>query len=236
MFKLEPIGVIRSSRADPRDDRWDEETARVELSASYPEEAFDGLEDFSHVEVIFGFDQVRESEVERGARHPRGNTAWPRVGIFAQRAKMRPNRLGVTVARLQRREGRTLTVSGMDAIDGTPVFDVKPVMREFLPRGGVTQPSWVSELMSSYWGSPTRQVQLIPAPVHVEAAGSPPKVILEFMGRVSTQSQDFSVAQMKSPAGWSEPGQTPEFDELTVVLRGSLTVETSGATHEISSG
>jgi tRNA (Thr-GGU) A37 N-methylase len=94
---------------------------------------------------------VPESTVERGARHPRGNKDWPLAGIFAQRGKNRPNRLGVSIAELVRREERTLILRGLDAIDGTPVLDIKPVMEEFLPRGKVRQPEWSHELMRHYW-------------------------------------------------------------------------------------
>jgi tRNA (Thr-GGU) A37 N-methylase len=73
------------------------------------------------------------------------------VGIFAQRGKGRPNRLGVTIVEVIRREGRALTVAGLDAIDGSPVLDIKPVMAEFLPRTPVRQPEWSRELMRNYW-------------------------------------------------------------------------------------
>jgi hypothetical protein len=84
-------------------------TARIELVESLPAESLDGIEAFSHAEVVYYFDRVPDAEVERGARHPRGNTAWPKVGIFAQRGKGRPNRLGVTIVEIIRREGRVLT-------------------------------------------------------------------------------------------------------------------------------
>lgn len=87
------------------------------------------------------------------ARHPRGNEQWPKVGIFAQRAKSRPNRLGVSVCRLVAVEALTITVQALDAIDGTPVLDLKPYMREFGPRGEVRQPAWSHELMATYWDS-----------------------------------------------------------------------------------
>jgi tRNA (Thr-GGU) A37 N-methylase len=73
------------------------------------------------------------------------------VGIFAQRGKNRTNRLGATVVKVLRRDGRQLHVQGRDAIDGTPVLDIKPVMREFLLREEVIQPDWVTELMKNYW-------------------------------------------------------------------------------------
>ena len=87
----------------------------------------------------------------KGARHPRGNPAWPLTGIFAQRGRNRPNRLGTTICRLVRVEATVLQVSGLDAIDGTPVLDLKPVMKEFLPRGLVSQPEWSHDLMKDYW-------------------------------------------------------------------------------------
>jgi len=73
------------------------------------------------------------------------------VGIFAQRGKGRPNRLGTTICRVLGVDGTTLRVAELDAIDGTPVVDLKPVMREFLPRSPVIQPAWSTELMASYW-------------------------------------------------------------------------------------
>lgn len=94
---------------------------------------------------------MEKSKIVTGGRHPRDNPAWPRIGIFAQRAKSRPNRIGSTICRVVRREGRDLIVAELDAIDGTPVLDIKPVMREFLPREEVRQPEWSRELMREYW-------------------------------------------------------------------------------------
>jgi tRNA-Thr(GGU) m(6)t(6)A37 methyltransferase TsaA len=151
VITLEPIGYVRSARRDLLDDDWDAVPATIELDAAFDPVALDGLETFSHAEIVYHFDRVEPAAIERGARHPRGNERWPRVGIFAQRAKDRPNRLGVTVVAIAGREGRTLRVRGLDAVDGTPVLDIKPVMAEFLPRGEVRQPAWSHELMKAYW-------------------------------------------------------------------------------------
>ena len=148
---VEPVAFVRSPRRDLRDDDWGSVRSRIELVEGVPDDALDGIDDFSHAEVLFHFDRVDESKIEHGARHPRGNTDWPKVGIFAQRGKNRPNRLGSTVARIVERDGRVLVVDGLDAIDGTPVLDIKPVMAEFLPRETVRQPWWATELMSGYW-------------------------------------------------------------------------------------
>jgi quercetin dioxygenase-like cupin family protein len=78
--------------------------------------------------------------------------------------------------------------------------------------------------------------ELIPEPTRVEAAGEPPKLIDEYVGRVSTGNPAVSVAHMRSPAGWAEPGQRPEFDEFTIVLRGTLIVEFEGGTLTVDAG
>lgn len=152
---VEPIGRVQSSRTQAIDDDWDAVTATITLDAEqFGPDALAGLGEFSHVEVVFLFDGVDPADIERGARHPRGNPDWPLVGIFAQRAKMRPNRIGITVCALLGIDGFTLTVQGLDAIDGTPVLDIKPYMGEFAPRGDVRQPAWSHELMDGYWVQP----------------------------------------------------------------------------------
>ncbi|HEX4340125.1 MAG TPA: SAM-dependent methyltransferase [Polyangiaceae bacterium] len=148
---LEAVAFVRNARKDLADDDWGEVVSDIVLAEGVDPDSLTGLEDFSHVEVLFFFDRVSPGEVECRSRHPRGNVAWPRVGIFAQRGKNRPNRLGSCIARVVERSGKTLRVRGLDAIDGTPVVDLKPVMREFLPRGDVRQPSWSVELMREYW-------------------------------------------------------------------------------------
>jgi mannose-6-phosphate isomerase-like protein (cupin superfamily) len=78
--------------------------------------------------------------------------------------------------------------------------------------------------------------ELIEAPSVVEAAGNKPKIIEEYVGRVNTGSGDVSVARMRSPGGWEEPGQRPEFDEYTLVLRGVLRVRTEGGAFDVRAG
>ncbi len=150
-FTVSPVAFVAAPRPHAEDDYWGGEEAWITLADGLPAEAFRGLDQFSHVEVIFCFHEVEESRIVTGARHPRNNAAWPSVGIFAQRGKNRPNRLGSTVCRLLGVDGRSLRVSELDAIDGTPVLDIKPVMVEFLPRGEVVQPAWSRELMARYW-------------------------------------------------------------------------------------
>ena len=151
-ISLTPVGLVRSTRTEPADDGWDAELVRIELDATrFGPEALAGLDGFSHVEVIFLFHRADPATVENGARHPRGNPDWPRVGIFAQRGKDRPNLLGSTIARGLRVEGTVVHLLGLDAIDGTPVLDLKPWMAGFAPRGMHREPQWAGQLMEGYW-------------------------------------------------------------------------------------
>lgn len=145
------VATVVGGRAELVDDDWADVTCVIRLDDAFSPEAFAGLEQFSHVEVVFFFDRVPEDKIEMGARHPRDRADWPSVGIFAQRGKNRPNRLGVSRAQILRVDGRDLHLRGLDAVDGTPVLDIKPVMREFEPRGTVHQPSWATELMADYY-------------------------------------------------------------------------------------
>jgi tRNA-Thr(GGU) m(6)t(6)A37 methyltransferase TsaA len=151
MEVFKPVGYVESVRPHAEDDFWGGEEACIRLTAEYTPDSLQGIEDFSHVEVIYLFHEVDTAKIVSGARHPRNNTAWPRVGIFAQRGKNRPNRIGSTVCRVLRVVGTQLYVAELDAIDKTPVLDIKPVMAEFLPREPVRQPRWSRELMSRYW-------------------------------------------------------------------------------------
>ncbi|WP_020136073.1 SAM-dependent methyltransferase [Streptomyces sp. 351MFTsu5.1] len=147
-----PVGHVVGGRDDVVDDDWGKETAVIRLDSDrFGPDALAGLDAFSHLEVVYHFDRVPVEKVETGARHPRGNTDWPLVGIFAQRGKNRPNRLGVSRCRLLRTDGLDLHVQGLDAVDGTPVLDIKPYMAEFGPQGPTDQPAWATEIMRDYY-------------------------------------------------------------------------------------
>jgi tRNA (Thr-GGU) A37 N-methylase len=149
---MTPVARVSGGRADPTDDHWGGSRAFIDVDpARFDEMALLGLDAFSHAEIIYVFDQVTDDEIVTGARHPRGRDDWPRIGIFAQRGRNRPNRIGVTVCRVVAVSGLRLEVEGLDAIDGTPVLDIKPFMSGFGPRGPVREPDWAREIMASYW-------------------------------------------------------------------------------------
>lgn len=152
VVEMIPIGHVRGGRSVVEDDRWGAVSCRIELDPAQLEpDATLGLDGFSHVEIVYVFDRVDPSQVCTGARHPRGREDWPRVGILAQRAKDRPNRIGITVCQLVEVSAGALLVQGLDAVDGTPVLDVKPYLTGFAPRGEVREPVWAAELMRGYW-------------------------------------------------------------------------------------
>jgi tRNA (adenine37-N6)-methyltransferase len=154
---LHPIGFVRSPRSEPVDDDWDAVTSLVELDgALFEPAALRGLDEFSHVEIVYVFDRVTSDQVQRAARRPRDNPDWPEVGIFAQRGRTRPNRIGVTCCRLLAVDGLVIKVRALDALDGSPVLDIKPYLAEFGPREPVVQPAWSTELMAGYWTKAVR--------------------------------------------------------------------------------
>ena len=147
---LEPVAFVKNNRTDLSDDYWGTIVSEIELLPHVPEKAFHGIEEFSHLEIVFHFDKSDKSKAVFFG-HPRGNKDWPEVGIYAQRKRDRPNAIGITMAELVKREGNRIWVKYLDAIDGTPILDIKPVMKEFLPTKEIKQPKWSVELMKEYW-------------------------------------------------------------------------------------
>jgi len=142
---------VENLRTFPKDDHWGDVISEIKLAEGIHPDALKGIEEFSHLDIIFYFHQVKEEHIQYKARRPRNNKNYPETGIFAQRGKNRPNRLGATVVTLLEKSGSKLVVKGLDAIDGTPVIDIKPVMKEFLPKGQIIQPKWSEDLMKVYW-------------------------------------------------------------------------------------
>jgi tRNA (adenine37-N6)-methyltransferase len=149
-ISFEPIAFVKNNRTGQSDDLWGNIISEIELADNIPVEAFDGIDAFSHLEIIFHFDKADKADIVFSG-HPRGNTNWPYIGIFAQRKSNRPNGIGLTIAELVKRESNKIWVKYLDAIDGTPILDIKPVIKEFLPATEIKQPAWCSELMKDYW-------------------------------------------------------------------------------------
>ena len=151
-FTMTPVAHVHGGSADPTDDDWGQSRAVITLDpAKFGDTALAGLDAFSHVEVLFVFDKVTDDQIVSGARHPRGRTDWPKIGIFAQRGKNRPNRIGLTTCPIVAVNELAVEVEGLDAIDSTPVLDITPVLSDFLPRGEPGEPAWALETMRDDW-------------------------------------------------------------------------------------
>ncbi len=151
---LRAIGVVRCAVTEGRDEDWGDVVSELQLDPSLAR-GLDGLDAFSHALVIYWMHESSFDVARDLVRRPRGRADMPAVGIFAQRAKHRPNPIGVTAVRIVGRDGALLRVRGLDAIDGTPVLDVKPYFPEFDRVDAPTVPAWATELMRGYF-APTR--------------------------------------------------------------------------------
>ncbi|MBF6545304.1 SAM-dependent methyltransferase [Nocardia brasiliensis] len=151
-FEVVPIAHVVGGRSEPTDDHWGGTEAIIRIDDDrFTEESVQGLEAFSHLEVVFRFHLTDQTDLHFGARSARDNPDWPKVGIFGHRNMRRVNWLGVSRTRLLRVDGRDLHVAELDAVDGTPVLDIKPWFAEFGPRGDVHQAEWSTEMLKNYF-------------------------------------------------------------------------------------
>ena len=151
MITLNPIGIAYNERRELEDDNWGGLVTKIILEPLVSEDSLNEIESFSHLDIIFYFHKVNQKKISNAARHPRNDESLPKVGIFAQRGKNRPNQLGLTTVRIIKREGREISVAGLDCINETPILDIKPVMKEFLPIEPIVQPNWTKDIMKNYW-------------------------------------------------------------------------------------
>ena len=149
---LKPIGKVRNSVRKKRREGWESVTSEVVLDPKY-EEALEGIEAYSHLLILFWLSRV-PPKVRGGMLriHPKSRLDLPLVGIFSTRTQYRPNPIGLTLVQLLKRKKNVLKVRGLDALNGTPVVDIKPISprSEFPPRPRV--PEWYHRL----WDKPKR--------------------------------------------------------------------------------
>lgn len=151
-FKVEALARVVGGRIEPTDDYWGGTQAIIRIDGSrFTPAATAGLEEFSHLEVVFRFHLTDPTDLNLGARRARDNPDWPAVGIFGHRNMRRLNWLGVSRCRLLKVDGLDLHVEDLDAVDGTPVFDIKPWFAEFGPRGEIHQARWSTEMLRDYF-------------------------------------------------------------------------------------
>jgi len=141
---FKPIGVVRNEIKEPRRDGWEKVTSEIVVDESLAE-GLDGLEEFSHILVVFWMHKVPAMRQPVCKIHPQGRADLPLVGLFATRSPYRPNPVGVSAPRLVERKGNVLRVVGLDAIDGTPVLDIKPYLPHLDAPADYRGPDWVSK-------------------------------------------------------------------------------------------
>ncbi len=146
---LRAVGEVRSPRTTFEDAGWGAVESTIELRPEFAA-GLEGLGTFSHVVVLFHMHRD-PGDPEAWVRRPRGRADMPLLGVFAQRGRMRPNPIGVTTAEIVRVEPGRLVVRGLDALDGTPVLDLKPYFPEFDRAEGARVPEWVDRLMRGYF-------------------------------------------------------------------------------------
>ncbi|MEV6676336.1 TrmO family methyltransferase [Streptomyces erythrochromogenes] len=151
VFQLEAIATVIGGHLKVADDYQGSVESVIRFREEIPEETLQGLEEFSHVQVVWKMDQARPEDVELHARSPRGNPQWPATGTFVHRNHRRPAQVGISHPRLKRVEGRDVVVTGLDAVDGTPVLDLSPWFPQMGPQGEVRVPAWVDEMLADYW-------------------------------------------------------------------------------------
>lgn len=145
-----PIGRVKSPVSEGMDLGWGSVTSEIQIDAKFAD-GLTGIESFSHIVVVFEMHLSTWTPGNDLVRRPQGRADMPRIGIFAQRAKHRPNPIGITSVRLLGVDGNALRVQGLDAIDGTPVLDIKPYFSQFDSTRDARAPEWVDRLMSGYF-------------------------------------------------------------------------------------
>jgi tRNA-Thr(GGU) m(6)t(6)A37 methyltransferase TsaA len=146
-IKLNPIGIVHNDIKQTGYRDCKDIVSEIEIDARWTE-LLDGIEEFSHIIVLFWMHKVSPDAEPPAKVHPRGRADLPLVGLFATRAPQRPNPIGITTVKLLKRRGNILTVQGLDAIDGTPVIDIKSYMIPRIARNEIRMPEWVAKLQT----------------------------------------------------------------------------------------
>ena len=142
-FKIKAIGIVRNAVKQPMKNGWEKVTSDIVVNSNLTQ-ALDGIEDFSHIIVLFWMHKVADTGSLPLKVHPMGKSELPLVGLFATRSPHRPNPVGETTVKLLQRQDNILKVEGLDAIDGTPVIDIKPYIHQQNLATNTRMPSWIT--------------------------------------------------------------------------------------------
>lgn len=146
---MKPIGYVHNNVENKKDVSWGQDVSTIHLEEEYYS-GLEGLSDFSHAIIIYHLDKAVYDKEKHLQRRPQNREDMPLVGIFSQRGKDRPNRIGMTSVQIVNVEDTQLTVKGLDAIDGTAVLDIKPYYPVYDKKDAIV-PEWVDRLMEHYF-------------------------------------------------------------------------------------
>lgn len=146
---MKPIGYVHNNVENKKDVAWGQDVSTIHLEEEYYS-GLEGLSDFSHAIIIYHLDKAVYDKEKHLQRRPQNRDDMPLVGIFSQRGKDRPNRIGMTSVQIVNVEDTQLTVKGLDAIDGTAVLDIKPYYPVYDKKDAIV-PEWVDRLMEHYF-------------------------------------------------------------------------------------
>ena len=152
MAKIEftPIGFVTNQVTEPVDEDWGSVISRLTIAPEFAK-GIRGLDSFSHAVVITYLNRAEFQAAKHLVRRPRGLDSMPEVGIFSQRAKDRPNPIGVTSVKIAGVGENFIEVKGLDAINGTPILDIKPYYPQYDCINDAAVPEWVNRLMNNYF-------------------------------------------------------------------------------------
>jgi tRNA-Thr(GGU) m(6)t(6)A37 methyltransferase TsaA len=145
-----PIGIVKSPVSEGVDKDWGKVVSEIHIDKQFTA-GLRELDSFSHIIVVYEMHKSSWDPETDLVRRPQGRPEMPLVGIFAQRAKHRPNPIGITAVKLLEVKGSVLKVEGLDAIDGTPVLDVKPYYPQYDRVADARVPEWVDIIMEDYF-------------------------------------------------------------------------------------
>lgn len=139
------MGTVSNEIKQPGRFNFDHTVSTIVLIPKY-KRALDGIEEFSHIVIICWMHKIGKNERLVLKTHPRRDVSLPLTGIFATRSPARPNPIGVSTVKLLGVDANVITVVGLDAVDGTPVLDIKPYMPELIPATDIRLPAWAAAI------------------------------------------------------------------------------------------
>lgn len=144
-MKTKAVGIVKNSIKEPKDDDWESVVSEIVINRKY-QQALDQINEFSHIIVLYWMNRVTPTKRLKLKVHPKSRKELPLVGVFATRSPIRPNPIGLAIVRVLEHHENVLKVTGLDAIDGSPVLDIKPYIPGYDSPTSAKTPAWIKQL------------------------------------------------------------------------------------------